>query len=176
MSPTGQIPPEQLASLLDQHARALEIYASQWCRSPEDCVQEAFVGLAARKPPPDCNVAWLYRAVRNRAINAARSAKRRTDHERQRSFEIASKVAAEFDPSQMATRRDEEQQLLSSLELLPADSRETVVLRIWSGLTWQQIAELTETSSSSAQRKYVQAIEQLRSILESTCLTKTKSQ
>ena len=134
MTPTGQISPERLASLLDQHARALEIYASQWCRSPEDCVQEAFVSLAARIPAPDCSVAWLYRAVRNQAINAARSAKRRTDHERLRS-EIASNVAAGSDPSQTVTRRDSEQKLLRSLESLSNDSRETVVLRIWSGLT-----------------------------------------
>ena len=45
-------------------------------------------------------------------------------------------------------------------------------MRIWSGLTWSQIAELSETSSSSAQRNYAAAIEKIRIQMESTCLTK----
>lgn len=172
MSSTGRISPEQLASLLDQHSRALEIYASQWCRSPEDCVQESFVGLASRKPPPDCCEAWLYRAVRNRAINTARSERRRANHEQERSFLLAFKAN---DPAEAITRQDDQRQLLESLSMLDDQIRETVVLRIWSGLTWKQIAELTETSPSSAQRNYAQAIEHLRSILESTCLSRTKN-
>lgn len=172
MSSTGPISPEQLAKLLDQHARALEIYASQWCRSPEDCVQEAFVSLAARNPPPESAAAWLYRAVRNQAINVARSERRRSTYEKEKLFQPGQSNA---DPAEAMAQRDTEQQLLKSLESLNANSRETVVLRIWSGLTWQQISELTETSSSSAQRTYNLAIEQLRSILESTCLTKTKT-
>ena len=38
--------PDLLGNLLDQHSSSLELYARQWCDSPEDVVQEAFLKLA----------------------------------------------------------------------------------------------------------------------------------
>ena len=67
----------QLAELLDRHAAALALYAAQWTSAADDCVQEALVELARQASGPDNPVAWLYRVVRNRALNAARSARRR---------------------------------------------------------------------------------------------------
>ena len=45
--------PHDFAHLLDTHGAALVLYARQWCASPEDVVQEAFVKFAARSAPPD---------------------------------------------------------------------------------------------------------------------------
>src|SRR5438552_13831220 len=75
------VAPEQLGRLVDAHAAALVLYARQWCAAPEDVVQEAFVKLLAQKHPPAQPVAWLYRVVRNGAVSAARSARRRQRHE-----------------------------------------------------------------------------------------------
>jgi RNA polymerase sigma-70 factor (ECF subfamily) len=69
--------PEILGRLIDEHAAALVLYARQWCATPEDVVQEAFLKLIAQKKPPDRLVSWLYRVVRNAAIDASRSAERR---------------------------------------------------------------------------------------------------
>jgi len=68
---------ELLGRLFDQHAAALVLYARQWCATPEDVVQDALLKLVAQKKPTQCAVAWLYRVVRNGAISAARSSKRR---------------------------------------------------------------------------------------------------
>src|SRR5947199_5633999 len=70
-----------LAHLLDQHAAALELYARQWCDTPEDIVQEAFLKLAGQRQVPDNPAAWLFRVVRNRAIDAGYAARRRRHHE-----------------------------------------------------------------------------------------------
>jgi DNA-directed RNA polymerase specialized sigma24 family protein len=59
--------------------------------------------------------------------------------------------------------------LLEAIDALPTTEREFVVLRIWSALTWQEIADLTKTSSSSAQRHYVAALTKLRQHLEPSC-------
>ena len=67
--------PELLGRLLDAHGAALELYAAQWTDAAADIVQEAFVELIRRNRVPDRTVPWLYRVVRNRAINAARAAK-----------------------------------------------------------------------------------------------------
>src|SRR5919201_3123396 len=73
--------PEVLGQLFDEHAPALVLYARQWCGTPEDVVQEAFIKLAAQGSPPEKPVPWLYRVVRNAALNAAGAARRRRRHE-----------------------------------------------------------------------------------------------
>ena len=73
--------PDLLGRLVDQHAPALVLYARQWCAAPEDVVQEAFLKLVAQRQPPDNPLAWLYRVVRNGAVSAARTARRRQRYE-----------------------------------------------------------------------------------------------
>ena len=156
-----------LAELLERHAAALELYAAQWTTAPADSVQEAFIRLAdalqQARDVPQNPVAWLYQVVRNQSRNAARAQRRREHHER---------IAARLTVSQPCCpfAANEKQPLLEALDCLPLFEREIVILRIWSGLTWQEIAELTHASSSSAQRYYVAALNQLRRQLESSCL------
>lgn len=172
MESTGQrISPQQISTLLKEHGRGLEAYAAQWSMSPEDCVQESFVKLAAISPVPENCVAWLFKVTRNHAISSLRSQKRRSQHE---SFAcwLTDRGGQSNDPACLVPAAEERQRLVSTLDKLTERERELVVMRIWSGLTWSQIAELTESSSSSAQRNYVAAIEKIRTLLESTCLTK----
>ena len=77
----GRLGPEILGRLFDEHAAALVLYARPWCEAPEDVVQDAFVALARQDPAPGRVVAWLYRAVRNGAITAARRSRRRRRRE-----------------------------------------------------------------------------------------------
>src|SRR3954452_131567 len=78
---TGPIDAEQLGRLLDEHGPALALYAAQWTDAADDCVQEALVELARQPQSPDHVVAWLYRVVKHRALNAARGARRRRERE-----------------------------------------------------------------------------------------------
>jgi RNA polymerase sigma factor (sigma-70 family) len=61
---------------------------------------------------------------------------------------------------------------MTTLDQLEDQQREVVTLRIWSELTWAEIAELMETSSSSAHRTYATAIARMKELLETSCLTK----
>lgn len=140
-----------IAELFDRHAAALALYAAQWTTAADDCVQESLLELARQPVAPDNPAAWLYRVVRNRAFNAARASRRRTDHERTAGKHRFSGA----DPAERAEIAD----LLSTLE---HDAREIVVLRIWGQLAWREIAEVIGGSTSGAQRQYVQALEQLR--------------
>src|SRR4051812_44420303 len=88
--------PEQLGRLMDAHAAALVLYARQWCASPEDVVQEAFVKLTTQKPAPEPVLPWLYRVVRNGALSARRAEERRRRHEAQ----AAARHPAWFVPSE----------------------------------------------------------------------------
>ena len=144
-----------IAEMFDRHAAALALYASQWTTTADDCVQEALVELARQPAAPDNPAAWLYRVVRNRALNASRASRRRATHEQTAAEVRSARRSSETDPAAAAGLND-------SLAALDVADREIVVLRIWGGLSWQEIADLVGGSKSSAQRNYVQALEQLR--------------
>jgi RNA polymerase sigma factor (sigma-70 family) len=147
-----------LAELFDRHAAALALYAQQWTATYDDCVQEAFIELARQPQAPDNPAAWLYRVVRNRSLNAARSARRRTTHEQ---F-----AAGEPRFSGAGAGPDAKLELTDLLSRLNPADREIVVLRVWGQLSWEEIATVAGGSKSSAQRNYVQALQQLRKLGE----------
>src|SRR5262245_50080177 len=74
---------EQLTWIVTECAAALVLYARQWLdgAGADDAVQEALVALLAQRQPPRNPTAWMYRAVRNAAIDAARSSHRRRRRE-----------------------------------------------------------------------------------------------
>ena len=158
----------QLAELFNQYSAALEHYARQWTMSAADCVQEAFIQLARQPRIPENAEAWLYRVVRNGALNMARADARRLSHERAAAAHVNEQRA---ESATIATTTPIE--IDQALAHLASNLREIVTLRVWSELTWREIAQLTGTSSSSAQRRYIQALERLRQQLEKTCETKS---
>jgi RNA polymerase sigma-70 factor (ECF subfamily) len=159
--------PDQLGRLVDAHAAALVLYARQWCSVPEDIVQEAFVKLVAQRPVPHEPVAWLYRVVRNQAISAARSQRRRQRHE----SAAAARTPAWFHPTDAAGLDAEA--VMAALNGLPLEQREIIVAHLWGGQTFAQIAELTGSSSSTVHRWYLQGLTTLRERLGVPCPTPT---
>jgi RNA polymerase sigma factor (sigma-70 family) len=158
--------PEELSQLLDEHSRGLVLYARQWCDTPEDVVQDALVLLVRQSERPQNVVAWLYKVVRNGAITALRSAGRRT----RRETEVALQAEAWFHPSE-SDRLDAEE-ATRALAGLPIEQRETIVFRLWGGLSFEQIAEMTGCSTSSAHRCYQKGLAALRERLGEKCLEK----
>src|SRR5580698_1986307 len=164
------VTPERLAQLLETHGAALELFASQWTQPPPDVVQEAFVELARQSIVPDNIVAWLYRVVRNRAASEARSARRR----KRRESTVASGRESWFQASQGGPDPEE---VTEALRSLPEGLSEVLVARIWGGLTFEQIGEVTQTSAATAFRRYEEAISRLRSRLRIPCpINKTSPQ
>jgi RNA polymerase sigma factor (sigma-70 family) len=159
----SQVGPQQLAMLLDEHGGALVLYARQWCLCAEDVVQDALVQLVRQEPTPERIVAWLYRVVRNAAISAARAESRRRHYE--------ADAAASESPwfTTIEGDRLDAQFAQAALEHLPVEERETIVARLWGGMTFDEIAELTGSSSSSAHRWYEAGLKALRQRLGVTC-------
>jgi len=152
-----------LSRLLDRHGPSLVLYARQWCGSPEDVVQEAILRLMRQRPKPENEVAWLYRVVRNQAISAARAVGRRTRYEKAASSERKSWfVATEENAIDAAAA-------VEALKSLPIEQREAIVLRLWSGLSFEEIAELTGKSTSTAHRRYLAGLTALKKHGSSPC-------
>ncbi len=159
----SEVGPQQLAMLLDEHGGALVLYARQWCSCAEDVVQDALVQLVRQERTPQRIVSWLYRVVRNGAISAARAESRRRHYE----ADAAARETAWFTTSE-GDRLDAEV-AQAALEQLPSEQRETIVARLWGGLTFDEIAELTGSSSSSAHRWYEAGLAALRQRLGVAC-------
>jgi RNA polymerase sigma factor (sigma-70 family) len=145
---------ELLTRLVREHSAALVLYARQWCRAPEDVVQEAFLQLMRQPVAPSNVVAWMHRVVRNAAINASRSESRRMRHEMARPDR--SWFAPTMGESLDAAAATE------ALQHLTIEERETIVLRIWSKLSFEEIAELTNTSKSTAHRRFETGLAAMR--------------
>ncbi|MBI1324740.1 sigma-70 family RNA polymerase sigma factor [bacterium] len=155
--------PELLGRLIDRHAPALELYARQWCGSAEDVVQEAFVRLAVLETTPENPVAWLFRVVRNGAVNAGIASRRRKRHEEAAAANgpawFQPDAGSEFDPDIVQV----------TLASLPIEQREVIVAHLWGGLSFQEIAELVHTSRSSVHRRYQAGIVTLRELMGVSC-------
>ena len=152
----NRIGQELLSKVLDEHGPALVLYARQWCDAPEDVVQEAFLSLLRQPREVDNLVGWLYRVVRNGAINAARKASRRFRHET-----LAAHRGEPWFECPNGQKMDAAL-LVEVMQSLPIEQRETVVARLWGGLSWEEIARLTDTSSSTAHRRFQTALSAVR--------------
>lgn len=159
--------PDAFARLIRSHGPPLVLYSQQWCRTPEDVVQEAFLQLLRQPQMPPDAVAWLYRVVRNGSINAARSAVRRG----RRESAASARRETWFEP--VVGQRLDAEAATEALGQLPIELRETIVARLWGGLSFEEIAVLTETSTSTAYRRYVSGLEALRERLRVPCLPQT---
>jgi RNA polymerase sigma-70 factor (ECF subfamily) len=155
-----------LGELIDRHGASLALYAAQWTTAADDCVQEALVALAAQIPTPDHPVAWLYAVVRRRAINQARSDRRRNANEQQ----------AWQQRLQTRNSASESRELVDAVGQLPDDLRELVVLKTWGGLTFDEAAEVLGTSASTLHRRYHEALDRLRQVWEIPCTKMTKTE
>ncbi len=151
-----------VARLIDMHAAPLVLCARQWCAEPEDVVQEAFVKLVRQSPPPADAVAWLYRVVRNGAINAAKLARRRQRRESVAASRVRWFVEPEVDGL-------DAESAVAALERLDSEQREVIVARHWGGLSFEQIAEVVGCSASTAFRRYCAGVDELRKQLGIIC-------
>jgi RNA polymerase sigma-70 factor (ECF subfamily) len=160
----------QLAQDVVHRSGALLLYARQWLdpASAEDVVQEALVSLLSQKRAPSDAIAWMYRAVRHAAIDHARSRWRRD--RRERIVAECKKPWLEAPVDALIDARAAEE----ALRRMPGEQREIVVLRIWSGLSFAQIAEVTRSSISTVHDRYAAALKQIRRELETPCPTRTK--
>jgi RNA polymerase sigma-70 factor (ECF subfamily) len=153
--PVTHIDAEKLRQLIDAHGAALTLFASQWCRVPDDALQDALIDLLRQSPAPNYPVAWLYKTVRRRATNLARAEQRRAKHQRR----AGEQRKPWFLPPDNVW--DDTVDLESLLTKLPRLEREIVVARVWGELSFGQIADLVNRSTSSVHRRYQRALVQL---------------
>ena len=145
--------------LYEAHGRGLIAYASALLReraSAEDVVHSVFARLLQLgttingEPEP-----YLYRAVRNGVL----------DHVKRRGKDVTLESAEQwfeapptFDEMGLA--------LQSAIVALPEEQREVLVLRVWGGLTFEQVAQTLGISPNTAASRHRYALGRLRELLK----------
>lgn len=152
----------EIRELLDSLSPALRLFASQWCRSPDDAVQEAFIDLIEASNWPENPRAWLYTVTRNKAKNIGRADIRREN----RQHTAAELSGAEWFNSSADSSPFDVAELTAALDGLDPNERQIVVARVWGELKFEDLAELMGSSTSAVHRCYHAAIEKLRLLLE----------
>jgi RNA polymerase sigma-70 factor, ECF subfamily len=150
---------EDVRRLYDRHGPALVGYARGFvtdAAAAEDVVHQVFLRLLSTElTMPDAPVGYVYRAVRNAALNARRNGLRLT----------------ELDPQSSVFRhRSGNQEASLALEKalgeLPEEQREVVVMRVWSGLTLEEIATAVGAPLNTIASRYRYALDKLREHLK----------
>lgn len=149
-------------SWFDAYGRKLLLFARQWAwggAEAEDLVQEAFVRFwrSPTRNDADAHV-QLFAMVRRAGLDHTRRTARR--EARERSAAAGAEELAWFTPTAEAAEREAE--MRGALEQLPPGQREVVVLKIWGGLTFEEIARTLEISPNTAASRYRYALEALR--------------
>lgn len=159
--------PTELQQHYDEHASALFAFLLNLTRDEEDTrdlLQEVFIKLARQPGLLDSardERAFLLRLAHNAAIDLLR---RRGTRERQHEQFGAGQFnafAPASDPDESAFRAE----LADALGELPADQRAVVHLKLWAGLTFEEIAETLEIPMNTAASRYRYGLDKLRARL-----------
>ena len=158
----------EVDELFTTHGRALVLYARGWCSHPEDAVQEAFFDFTQVTTRPECCVSWLYTATRRKAQNIARAETRR----KRRQLNAAAERTSWFTVAESEGNAESMDANLNAYDVedclrqIDKDERELVVAKIWGGLSFVQLGEITNVSASTAFRRYSNALSKLKKLLE----------
>lgn len=137
----------------------LVLFARQFVRSvadAEDIVQEAFVRFWKTQRSIQ-NRALLFATVRSMAFDLLRRDARRARREARAVAETDQVVVPEFDATNEA-----QQALAAAIDLLPAEQREVLVMKIWNELTFADIATVLGISQNTAASRYRYALAALK--------------
>jgi RNA polymerase sigma-70 factor (ECF subfamily) len=156
-----------LGRLYEVHAQALFSYLLNFTRNEQDtrdALQEVFVKLA-RNPGALRDArderAFLIRLAHNAAIDLMRRRGTRERHHERYGMEKLSPFAPSADPDEEAFRAE----LGAGLGELPPEQREVVHLKLWEGMTFEQIAAALEIPANTAASRYRYGIDKLRELL-----------
>lgn len=100
---------------------------------------------------------WLYRIARNTVHDHFRT------HREHTNIEDVWDLPSDDHPFLDTANRMDRDHIRSVLQSLPHDTRELITLRLWDGLSYKEIAELTGKTEASCKMAFSRAVSDLRS-------------
>ena len=145
---------------LGKHGPSLLLFARTQTRceaDAEDLLQEAVVESAGKNEgnPPDLPL--VYATIRRRAIDLARKTDRRIARE-----EVAAEESGTCWFNDTIEQKETARLIDRAIKQMPEKFREVVMLKIWSNLTFAQIAEALDIPLNTAASRYRYGLEILK--------------
>jgi RNA polymerase sigma-70 factor (ECF subfamily) len=141
-------PPDSTAAIVRRYELPLTQFAFRitGCRErARDAVQETFLrwqrlgpGAVSGEPAK-----WLFTVCRTRALDICRKEKRMTYLDQEAA---EAEPSQELGPAEQLARKEAAGFLLQILEALPRRQQEVIQLKFQNGLSYQEIAEITQLS------------------------------
>ena len=148
---------DEVQDLYRQYGPALLAYGVNLLgerAAAEDVLHEVFLGLLNMSALPSEPRPYLFRAVRNRALNSRRGSGRMTL----------------LDPQKWLIRSDTTMETAAVIERamceLPPEQREVVVMKVWAEMTLEEIATVVELPLNTVASRYRYALSRMRQILK----------
>ena len=146
-----------LSTVYQQHRRGLFLTAWTVLRRSdlaEDAVHSAFVKLVKLTAPPDNPKLYVFRAVRNSAIDLAKTRSRRREEPLPDGWDSPCDEAIAKDPEPLRS-------LAERLNSLDVPSREVIELHLHAALTFQEISQMLAEPVPTVASRYRRALEKL---------------
>jgi RNA polymerase sigma-70 factor (ECF subfamily) len=158
----GPPKPSDWQRWLSEHAPKFLLFARQQTRceaDAQDVLQESVVECWQRQedgaPPP---LPLVFATIRRRAVDLARSSERRV----RRELDSEPPDDCWFDTS--PEERERSLLIQSAMNQLPNIYREVIILKVWGGLTFAEIAEALGIPANTAASRYRYGLEELRKL------------
>ena len=157
----------ELQRLYDEHAQSLYAFLLNFTRDvadTRDVLQDIFVKLAGNPELLDGvrdERAFLLRLAHNAAIDLIR---RRGTRERTRE-NFAAEIVSLFEPAADPDEQIFRAELARALAELPPDQRAVVHLKLWGGLTFEEIGVTLGIPQNTAASRYRYGLDKLRARL-----------
>jgi len=103
--------------------------------------------------------AWLYSVARNTVFDHFRTARQTSD------LEAVLNLAGENSPEQGTETKLVLEKVIKFLKALSADQRDLVIMRVWDGLGFAEIAAITGKSEAGAKMAYSRIMAKLRTAI-----------
>ena len=149
---------DQVRSFYVANRQALFTYAVSLAGDravAEDAVQAAILGLLRRGRLPADPRPYVFRSVRNAIVDGIRTSGPNSDPV------LDSKAADNGSPDPVKVRLVEQ-----CLGRLSDNERETLVLKVFSGLTFKEIAAVRRRPQGTVTARYRRGLEKMREMLE----------
>lgn len=149
---------DDVQALYQQHGPGLLLYACSILgrrHAAEDVLQQVFMKLLEQNSMPDEPRPYLFRAVRNAALNLMRSERRQVD-------------LVEIEPWFEAPEQDHAARIALTVELMriPEEQRQVLVLHVWGGLSFDEIGSVLAIAANTAASRYRYRLQKLQAAMQ----------
>lgn len=160
------LPHTELERLYDAHASGLFHYLVTFTKNEADArdlLQDLFIKLARldELSALQNGKAFVFRLAHNLALDWLRRRKVRWDSEERLIHELEGGIQAPPDPDTSVLAKH----FAEAMQSLPEEQRTIAQLKLWDGLTFEEIAQAQNIPLNTAASRYRYALDKLRTLL-----------